>query len=314
MIANFPQRQKGAAILVALAIIAIASLIALQMTQRLELDIARSTNLNRNFIAAEYARGLESLARNQLRNDFASGSNVDHLGEAWANPLPPLPVPGGTVTGRLTDLSGKFNINWVVNNGQADENRVDMLRRLLITLELSEALADTITDWIDSDNLPRSNGAESSIYAERRPAYRSANRAISHITELRLIAGMDEESYQRLLPHVAALPPNANARRLNVNTASIETLMALDSGLTRERATRLHANGLASFSQLEAFLQHPAMDGIVLPAADTLLSVNSTHFLAHAVVVLDDIPRRYYILLERDGNSYHVLHRSYGTL
>lgn len=306
-------QQRGAALLVALAIIALASFIALQMTQRLELDIARTTNINRNFIASEYARGLEALARNLLRQDFIDSGQVDTLTETWAQPLPPLPVPGGTVTGVMTDLNGRFNVNWLVTDGQADESRVDMLRRLLVALELNDALADTITDWIDSDSIPRSNGAESAIYAERTPPYRSANRPMAHISELRLIAGVNDEIYRRLEPHLAAIPRNANLRRINVNTATPEVLMALDSSINRAQAERLTQNGSASFNTLEEFLNHPAMDGVVLPQAASLLSVTSSHFLARAVVVLDDIPRFYFILLERDGNSYHVLHRSYGS-
>lgn len=307
------RRQSGAALLIALVIIALASFIALQMTQRLELDIARTSTLNRNFAAAEYARGLEALARAQLRDDFINEPEVDRLSDPWATPLPPLPVPGGAVTGQLFDLSGRFNLNWLVQNGTADEARVDQLRRLLLALELDPGLADVITDWIDSDNTPRSNGAETAVYAERRPPYRPSNRAMNHVSELRLLARMDADSYARLAPHVSALPANANGRRLNVNTASVEVIMSLDSALSRDRALQLVGNGQANFGGIQQFIDHPAMTGIVIPNANNQLSVRSSHFLALAQVELDEVPRRYYIVLERDGSSLSVLQRSYGT-
>lgn len=308
-----PLSQTGAALLIALAIIALASFIALQMTQRLQLDLARTTTISRNTTADEYARGLEFMARRQLRDDLVNDPETDSWQDHWAQPLPPLPVPGGSVTGRLFDLSGRFNLNWLVNNGQVDGESLAMFQRLLATLALDANLADRVVDWLDSDPLPRGDGAEDSAYANQQPAYRSANQAFLHISELRLVAGVDNNVYQRLEPHVAALPANANGRRLNVNTASVEVLMALDPVLTRQRAQRLYENGQARHNSVGAFLQHPALSGLDLSHLQNRVDVRSSHFLAVAQVVIDHIPRRYFILLEREGNSYHVRYRGYGA-
>lgn len=45
------------------------------------------------------------LARDLQQNE------TDHPGELWANLPPALPVEGGTITARLTDLQGCFNLN-----------------------------------------------------------------------------------------------------------------------------------------------------------------------------------------------------------
>ncbi|GAB4190261.1 MAG: type II secretion system minor pseudopilin GspK [Wenzhouxiangellaceae bacterium] len=330
---NIFRRQHGAALLVALMIIALASFIALQMIQRLELDLARSSAVSRNFSAAEYARGLEFMARRQLRDDETEQPRVDTWQDRWAAPLPALPVPGGAVSGRMIDLSGRFNLNsLLVNQGQIDETQVDMLRRLLRILNLEPALAERIADWLDSDSLPRPNGAEAAAYASLQPPYRPANRSLADISELRLISGIDDAVFRRLSPHVSTLPVAAgnavnpgqsanpiagntprNLTRINVNTATIEVLMALDPAISRDRAQRLHNNGSANYQTVDAFLNHPALTGLQLPQLRPLISVRSSHFLATAVVVLDQVPRRYDILLERSGNSYHVRQRRYGA-
>ena len=46
------------------------------------------------------------LWRDILRQDQVDSFESDHLGEAWAIELPPLPVDGGAISGRVEDLQG----------------------------------------------------------------------------------------------------------------------------------------------------------------------------------------------------------------
>jgi general secretion pathway protein K len=80
--------------------------------------------------ARQLARGAVDWARNVLAED-ASRSNVDHLGEAWAVKVPPTPVEEGEVSGELQDLSGRINLNKLVQiDGPTLQERDQFLRLL----------------------------------------------------------------------------------------------------------------------------------------------------------------------------------------
>ncbi len=308
---KLPAGQRGVALLVALLIAALAGVIALQITQRSELDLARSAALARSLTAGEYARGLEALARSRLRDDLLAGDDIDSADDPWGQPLPPLPVPGGAVSGAIVDLDGRFNVNsLLLPDGTPDPAAQALFERLLAGLDLEPAIAAQALDWIDADTIPGENGAEDAAYRGRTPPYLPANRPFSHSSELRLLAAMNEETWQRLEPHVTVLP--ANARRINVNTASLEVLTALDPAIDRERARMLYQNGHARYRTIADFLNAPALDGLALPDLAARIAVTSRYFLASAEVRLDRVPRRYFFLLAREGGRIDTLYRSQG--
>ncbi|MEF8792646.1 type II secretion system minor pseudopilin GspK [Thiohalorhabdus sp.] len=151
----------------------------------------------------------------------------DHDGhqDPWARPLPPFPVGWGELDGRIEDMQGRFNLNNLVTpDGEVAKVSLERFRRLLRILELTPGIADAAVDWVDADALPAGGGgAEDSYYMGRQPPYKAANRPFHGAEELRLVRGVDQEAWQRLRPHVAALP---EATGVNVNTATAEVLAA----------------------------------------------------------------------------------------
>jgi general secretion pathway protein K len=107
--------------------------------------------------ARQLARGAVDWARNVLAED-ARRSNVDHLGEAWAVKVPPTPVEEGEVSGELQDLSGRINLNKLVQiDGPTLQERDQFLRLLkLLGVETSEALdlTNALIDWLDRNDSP----------------------------------------------------------------------------------------------------------------------------------------------------------------
>ena len=62
--------------------------------------------------------------------------------ETWAKPLPPLPIEGGTVAGRLEDLQGRFNLNNLVfADGTTNPDGVKQLERILTSLDIEPGWA-----------------------------------------------------------------------------------------------------------------------------------------------------------------------------
>ncbi|MBF0179821.1 MAG: general secretion pathway protein GspK [Magnetococcales bacterium] len=97
--------RRGAALITALLIVASAVMIASGMVSLLQLEIRLAANIQDRDRAMHFALGGEAWAMGVLARDATAGSH-DHLGEAWATVLPPMPVTGGTASGRILDLQG----------------------------------------------------------------------------------------------------------------------------------------------------------------------------------------------------------------
>lgn len=305
-----PRRMQGVALVTALLAVALAVVLLAMLFDAIESGSARSATVTRGLQADAYARGLERWTLELLRRDAAFDEGRDSWAEAWATGLPPTPVEGGVISGRLVDRGGCFNVNNLVAGGVEVAYQRARFERLLGALKLDPALAVAVVDWIDPDVVPGPRGAEDAVYAVRNPPYRAANRPLVHASELRAVAGIDEEAWKRLSPHVCALPAPTP---LNVNTASIPVLMALDARIDESFARRLAREGRADRRSIEEFRRELDGAGVVLPDL-TAVGVATTHFVAIAEIELDGIPFTRSALLERGRGPQpdRVLGRSYG--
>jgi general secretion pathway protein K len=226
-----PAAQRGVALITAVLIVALATILAVNVAFRGMLDQRRTATLFALDQGLEIALGAEAWAAEFLQRDLQE-SQTDHLGEKWAKPLPPLPIEGGTVAGRLEDLQGRFNLNNLVfADGTTNPEAVKQFERILTALDIEPTWATAMADWIDQDTQPGfPDGAEDSVYTGQNPAYLAANMPITRVSELMVLPGFGAERFTKLKPYVAALPVGTP---LNVCTASGIVLDALSEN-TRE--------------------------------------------------------------------------------
>jgi len=297
--------QKGVALLTALFVVVLTTMIAVAMTTRQQLDIRRTANILNNDQAYLYALGAESWAQRILARDGENGT-VDHLYDSWATQLPPVTIPGGSVQGQITDLQGRFNLNNLAIAGEVNLEAVAYFTRLLNLLELPETLVQVVIDWIDSDQMPQlPNGAEDNVYLLNTPAYRTADQPFKSPTELRLLAGVEWEYYQKLLPHITMLP---TPTPINVNTADI-VLMALAEGMTLTEVDRLRkAREDTPFESVQDFLMHEALAGIEINSES--ISVTSHYFLVTAQAEIERAHVQLTSVLFRQLGRVNVILRS----
>ncbi len=305
------QSQRGAALLLALLVVALATMIAVRIFTVSTSSMARTESQARLADAAHLAKGMEDWAIVLLWRDAESGDGIDTRSDAWASTLPPLPVPGGVIAGKLEDLDGRFNLNSLLRNGERDPVAMARFARLLAALELDTALSDVAADWIDADAQAQGQGAEDLEYLRADPPYRAANRAFAHVSELRKLKGIDDKIYARLAPEVAALPPETG---FNVNTASVAGFMSLADGISEELAKRLWSNGRAQYRNIADIVDAITQAGVVMdPASMQDLKVSSDFFVARADVRLGDRDFRFYSLIQRTPAGGYVRQRVQGA-
>lgn len=308
------RRVRGVALLTALLVVALAGAIVAALLDDGAIALARTANVQRAAQADALATGLEDWAIQILRRDLAI-DDVDARGDLWAQPLPPTPVPGGRIGGRLRDLGGCFNLNNLVGPNGVDEAQVELFRRLLAALKLDPGIADAAADWVDPDLMPGAiRGAEDAAYLGLPRPYRAANRAFADASELRLVRGVDGAAWRALSPQVCALPTRT---RINPNTAGAPLLQALSPRLDPNGARRLFDDGGARHRDFAAFRtaleQAGVFDPVEQAAVERLVAFSSPYFLAQAEVVLDGIPFAYTSVIERrDARRIGVVARGRG--
>lgn len=293
-----PQRQRGVALILALLLMTLATVVAVAVASNEEFAIRRSSNVLRRAQASEYLTAGEYLAGARLAAllaDSAAASPVK-IGLPW-----PPDLPGqAQVQAQVQDAQGCFNLNALSPAAGETDLAERRLRRLLELLDLPADIADQLLDWLDEDTEARFAGAEDDAYSRRRPPMRAANAPLGDVSELRLLPAMDAEAYAALAPLVCALPAQAG---INVNSAPPLLLMALAEGLHLGQARDLAARAEATpFASLDAFLADPALSGVMLDAGG--LTVRSDWFTVRAEVMLDRLVlQRDSLLQVQDGQA-----------
>jgi general secretion pathway protein K len=304
-------RERGVALVTAIVLVAIATVLAVHVGTRAALDLRRTAGLVALDQGWHVALGAEAWAAEVLRDDDA---DIDHLGEAWARPLPPLPVDGGEVRGAIEDMQSRFNLNNLVDkDGNTDEDAVAQFARLLAAVGADLRWARMMADWIDRDTIPDAEGAEDGTYLSQAPPYRTANGVIATTTELMALPGMTRDEFEKIRPYVAALP---RGKPINLCTAKAPVLTALIPGGTdfgnEELLTANRRDG--------CFPRKTDIEGTLGRQSDTYqrlankISETTDWFRAVTAVRIGTSEITLYSLIERNGETgIRTVLRSTGT-
>ncbi|MBA4189836.1 MAG: hypothetical protein C0467_17780 [Planctomycetaceae bacterium] len=87
----------------------------------------------------------------------------------------------------LIDEGGKLNINALIAQ---DKTGQVLYNALLKIPDMTPDIADAIVDWVDADDTPRANGAESATYQSLTNPYKCKNGPLNSIDELLLVKGV----------------------------------------------------------------------------------------------------------------------------
>jgi len=294
-------RQSGAAIVTALLVVTLASVIVSALFYR-ESVAVRSIE---NRLALSQTRWVERAALDWakviLRSDEA---NVDHASDVWGTPVVETQldetVTGGAkigdsarnafLAGSVVDAQAKFNVNTLVtSSGQPSKLHLDAMTKLMTLLGLPEVLVQQALARI-LQSQPRTLDKESVPAAQIR---------LIQFGDLRDVPGFDDAVMQALQPHVTVLPDERTT--VNVNTASAEVIAAMipDAQLSavksfvaqRERQVVASLSTAAGRMGLDAAAQ----------LSPVLLSVNTRYFWVNGVIRYDRVESQTQTLIRRDS-------------
>lgn len=263
--------QQGVALVMVLLAMALVVMLAAGMTKNQSVRIYKASHYLAQSQGYSIALGAEAFAKQILFRDYEEDKQnsafLDSPDEAWARYSALLPLDNGVVEVQIDDLSGRINLNDLVDpSGRVDPVTRERLTRLLQVLGITTVNVDALVDWIDSnDETVSAYGAEDGQYLIQDPPYRAANQPFTSVTELRLLDGITEPDYRMLAPYVAALPVSGSG--INVNMATLPVIQSLHPELTEAQAESiLLQREEGSFETLQDFLALPEFAGLGLKA------------------------------------------------
>jgi len=169
------RQRSGAALLLALWALFLLSAMVIAWALDLNSRLTLTGNASRVLEAEAMASSGAEVA---LNPSVEPGSSVLH-GSLGKNQ---------TYEARIVGEGGRLNLNWIVSG--ENPQRIALLRSYLeikgVDLNERDRMIDTLLDYVDPDDLPRLNGAESG------PGYEPRNALLQHIEELKLIPGWEK--------------------------------------------------------------------------------------------------------------------------
>jgi len=304
--------QRGAALVTVLLVAALATVMAVALATRQQVDIRRTANIINNDQAYFFGLGVESWVIQLLKRDARKG-NTDNLGELWAQGLFPTEIEGGVVSGYVEDMQGRFNLNNLVLASDASTAEGDRkhFRNMLSLCELDPDLVNAVIDWLDADSdLTFPQGAEDDYYLQLDMPYRAANTLMKSPSELLLVRGFDMKSYVCLAPNITALP---EWTEININTMTPVVLASLSGNLGLEKAGEIiDKRPDDGYENLNTFGELPELAGTG-KIEDKYLSQKSGYFMAHTTAIFGRAEIELNSLFKRKSDMITVLSRTVGN-
>lgn len=291
------RRTQGAALVLAMLLTALGAAVAAQLISPLAGWLAREYRARDTQASYTLADAAATWSLTVLAGD-ARTSNIDHLGELWAIALPATPVEGGTITGQISDLQARFNLNSLAPNGVRSDAQIAVAAALFARAGVPTTLVERVVDAIDRDDVTASGPSE-------RQAYGLAprNTKLESLADLIDLGGFTESHVAALTRWFVVLP---EATQVNINTASAELLAA---ALPNVAADRLQASLATRASKPYASVTEwlPSL-GVAIPTA--AFSTDTQYFETNAVIEFERVKHQITLRAQRiKGYPINVYYR-----
>jgi len=295
----FAKRQKGAALILVLSVVAIVCALASGMLFRQTLMIRSTSNNVSSEQAWSYMLSGEAMVTRMLVKDWqeseASQVRVDYLGEAWARPVKGFVIGDGEFEFVIEDLQGRLNLNRILND-EGDESELRRLRNLFGMLNVDQNYIDRLIAW-KKTQVPEEEEAGEKGAQPPPDAAGTTARVLFTDTSKFLLVGMDTSDFHKIEPYIAALP--ADASGININTASAMVLACLTENSSPDTGMALvEMRDSTGYQSVGEFIAKAAEREIgMFPGG---LSVNSSYFRVRFDVQIGGYRRTLVSIFSRD--------------
>ena len=255
--------------MITVMLIAAMTYLITELTYTSRINIASTQSfvgrLRSYYLARSGVEAAKLLLSYDLEQDREEHSRIDYVAKWQENPVgqedirevwsyfagdvPPINLRDyGSVALKIEDEESRLNLNGI-NRGKASEKGlrdpeiyrfVSFLEKLGISPDEAETVVFPLIDWIDFNDDPLPDGAESAYYLSLLPPYEARNSMMPHISDLYLIKDFTLEVIKKILPYVTVYPRHrVKEYYINVNTAPPEVLMYLSPRIDLEMAQEL---------------------------------------------------------------------------
>ena len=321
--------EEGAALLAVLLLVAVMASLSAVALEKMTLAARTAGNAAASEQARAYALGAESFALLRVSDLMRASPDRTTLAGGWqGNPIR-IPLPAGVATATVTDGGNCFNVNSVVRppeelslrTGFAADARgigqfVALLQLAGVPTDEATRIADALADWADTDGNPQPAGAEDTAYAGLPVPYRTPNRPLVDVSELRAVAGVTPEIYAAVEPWLCALP-EAVPSPINVNTLTpaqaplLAMLLPGQLGLEDARTliARRPANG---WPQIGDFWTEPAVRSLATAPVQGQTVLKTRWFRLRLDVELDGAQLTEVALIDAGSDPARLVSRNWG--
>jgi general secretion pathway protein K len=303
-----PRREHGAALLLALMLVALVATLGSAMLWQQWRAVQVEGAGRARAQAAWILGGATDWARLIMRED-ARTSSTDHAAEPWATPLAEDRLSSflavdrersseveleAFLSGSIADAQARYNLRNLVDaaTGQAVTAEVEAFERLCAFVGLGAEVAPRIVQGLRAAWGPAGRGGDEAT----RPLPPSQ---LEHLAWL----GVDVSAIEALRPHATLLPRKTP---LNLNTAGREVLAAVldvDAGSAERLVQRRQLRAFDNLEQARAEL--PSR----VDLAPARLAVASSHFVVSGRLRLDERVLEETAWLRREGSGVVVERR-----
>lgn len=223
---RFHNSRRGTAMLAVLALIALLGIAFMSTLRVMSIDIK---------IVGSKINGLRALQNAEKGIAVASLPKIER-DDPLLHFLDPENGDGFDV--KIITEGARFNINDIVFRQDKE-----LLSQIFISwgveLDLAKQVADTIFDWVDSNDEVLLNGAERDIYNNFGRLNQPFNRPFHHLDEMRMVLGM--EKIEAINPNWRKYFTLWSQGPLDINEAPAE-LIALAANVSAEQAAIIPEN------------------------------------------------------------------------
>jgi len=336
-------KQKGIALISAMLVVALTSIVATQIFYQQQINLRRTFNQLQAEKIYQSFINVEVFVKAMLQADLKDNQYDSSEQLAMANDMLAIALAdyssteAGIFQGKIVDKQACFNLNNLVISGAAQDKQITILRNLLAQQKIDDTLIDqliwSLVDWLDSDNEPKAQGAEWETYSQLSPPYQAANQALSEINELYAVQFWKQIPLRQLTdicvlpsaPQFTKLgrytPTQTEITPININTASPLLLKSLSDKMQNVELSGILEQQLEikGFESVDAFLtqldsDNPVNDGEVKLSESldsNTLSITSQFFVLNYTGVINNLEQQYKSYLYRQSEQHiDTLYRS----